>query len=136
VTFAAPGLGCGVALVVDGRVLLVQRLTEPEAGAWGLPGGKGDLYETAADAARREVMEELGIAVTLDRLLCFVDQIDRAAGTHWGAPVYLATRHNGEPRVMEPGKHGGCGWFALDALPETLTTPTLCALQALRGIPV
>ena len=33
---------------------------------------------------------ELGVALRLDGLLCLVDQIDRAAGTHWVAPVWRA----------------------------------------------
>jgi ADP-ribose pyrophosphatase YjhB (NUDIX family) len=130
---AEPRVGCGAAIVVEGRILLVQRLTEPEARCWGLPGGKIDLYETAPAAAAREVQEELGIAIAPTDLLCVVDQIDRAAATHWVAPVYLVTSYAGEPRLCEAAKHGGLGWFALDALPEALTTPTLAAVAALRA---
>lgn len=36
-----PEAGCGAAILDgQGRLLLIQRLREPEAGAWGLPGGK------------------------------------------------------------------------------------------------
>jgi hypothetical protein len=34
--------------------------------------------------------------------------------------------------VLEPDKLGGCGWFALDALPERLTRATLAAAAAMR----
>ncbi|MGF7149090.1 ADP-ribose pyrophosphatase YjhB (NUDIX family) [Sphingomonas zeicaulis] len=128
-----PRAGCGAAIVVDGRILLVRRMKEPEAGAWGLPGGKIDLFESAAAATRREIAEELGIAIAPVDLLCFVDQIDEAAGTHWVAPVYLVTNFIGEPVNLEPTKHDGMDWFALDALPERLTTPTRAAVAALRG---
>ncbi|MBU2085288.1 MAG: NUDIX domain-containing protein, partial [Alphaproteobacteria bacterium] len=41
-----PEAGCGAAIFDDdGRLLLIQRLTEPESGAWGLPGGKIDFGE-------------------------------------------------------------------------------------------
>jgi 8-oxo-dGTP diphosphatase len=126
-----PRVGCGAAIVADGRILLLKRLTEPEAGCWGLAGGKIDLFETAEAAMRREVAEELGIVVGQAALLCFVDQIDRVAGTHWVAPIFRILRFTGTPRNMEPTKHDGPMWFPLDALPERLTTPTRAALAAL-----
>lgn len=128
-----PRAGCGAAIVIDGRILLVRRVKEPEAGAWGLPGGKIDLFERAAEATRREIAEEIGIGIEPTELLCFVDQIDRAAGTHWVAPVYLITDFTGTPANLEPAKHHGLEWFALDALPEPLTTPTRAAVAVLQG---
>jgi 8-oxo-dGTP pyrophosphatase MutT (NUDIX family) len=57
-----PEAGCGAAILDDaGRLLLIQRLRQPEAGAWGLPGGKIDFGEPAMQTARREIAEELGI---------------------------------------------------------------------------
>jgi 8-oxo-dGTP diphosphatase len=133
VTTKEPRLGCGVAIVVDGRILLLKRRTDPEAGCWGLPGGKVDLYETAAHAAEREIREELGIGIAATTLLCLVDQIDQARGEHWFAPVYLVRTFTGEPVIVEPDKHDGLAWFPLDAPPEGLTVPTIAALRALRG---
>lgn len=126
-----PRLGCGAAIVVESRLLLVQRRTAPETGCWGLPGGKVDLFEPAAAAVRREIAEELGIVIDPVDLLCIVDQIDRAAGVHWLSPVYLVGRFQGEPVNREPGKHAAIGWFPLDGLPSSLTTPTRTAIAAL-----
>lgn len=128
-----PRVGCGAAIVADGRILLMRRLREPEAGHWGLAGGKIDLFETAEQAMRREVAEELGIVVDEADLLCFVDQIDRDRGTHWVAPVFVVRSFRGEPRNCEPEKHEGPAWFALDALPAPLTTPTIAAIAALTA---
>ncbi len=130
--FSEPRVGTGAAILRDGRLLLIRRRREPEAGAWGLPGGKVDLFETAADAAAREVLEETGLAIEASELLCVVDQIDREAGHHWFAPVYVVEAGNATPRIMEPEKHDGLDWFALDALPEPLTAPTRAALPFLR----
>lgn len=44
------------------QVLLVRRNTPPFKGQWCLPGGHIDRFETAADAIRREVREETGLA--------------------------------------------------------------------------
>ncbi|UCJ17697.1 NUDIX domain-containing protein [Pseudomonas sp. MM211] len=127
-----PRLGCGAAIVQDGRLLLVRRLREPEAGCWGLPGGKVDWLEPVEQAVRREIEEELAIRLTSLELLCVVDQIDAQRGEHWLAPVYLADAFEGEVRNVEPEKHGDIGWFAMDSLPEPLTVATRRALPALN----
>lgn len=116
--------GCGAAILdAEGRLLLIQRLRQPEAGAWGLPGGKIDFGERAEDTARREIQEELGIVIEITGLACIAETIDAGDGRHWVAPVYAARIVSGAPEVMEPEKHGGWGWFALDALPGPLTSP-------------
>ena len=124
-----PGVGCGAAILDDqGRLLLIQRLKEPEAGAWGLPGGKIDFGERSEDTARREIEEELGIVIELTRLACISEIIDGGDGQHWVSPIYQARIVSGAPRIMEPEKHGGWGWFSRDDLPERLTTPAITFL--------
>ena len=126
-----PRVGCGAAVVRDGKLLLVQRLTEPEAGRWGLPGGKVEPFEPVRLAVRREIEEELGILIEDAGLLCLVEMIDRAVGEHWVAPVYRVAAFTGEPENREPAKHAGFGWFTLDALPADLTIAAAQAAAAL-----
>lgn len=128
-----PRIGCGAAILVDGKLLLIRRKREPEAECWGLPGGKVDLFEPVARAVEREVAEELGVTIHARQMLCLVEQSDPAAGTHWIAPVYLVTEFTGVPALMEPEKHSAFGWFALGELPSPLTTPTIQAVEALHG---
>ena len=130
--FSEPRVGCGAAIIVDGHILLLLRRTAPEAGCWGLPGGKVDLFEPAAIATEREVQEETGIAIKAERLLCHADHIDADQGIHWVAPIYLVTDFAGQPTLVEPEKHAGLDWFSIDDLPENLTTPTRVAVAAWR----
>ena len=68
-----PYVGVGVIVFRDKEVLLIQRNKEPNKGQWSIPGGRQMLGETAAEAARRELLEETGVKV--DRLL-LVDVVD------------------------------------------------------------
>lgn len=128
-----PRVGCGAAIVQNGKILLMRRLKAPEAGCWGIAGGKVDLFETTAEAARREIAEELGVEIAADQLLCLVDQIDREAGDHWLSAVYLAERFAGDPRILEPHKHESLDWFDLTAPPAPLTAAASAAIRALRA---
>jgi len=62
----APGhIACVGGIVLDeaGRLLMIQRGTEPDLGRWSLPGGRVELGETDEEAAVREVREETGLDV-------------------------------------------------------------------------
>ena len=129
-----PRVGCGAAIIDrDGRILLLRRLRAPEAGCWGLPGGKVEMYETTAQATEREINEELGIIIQAHDLLCLVEQMDEVGGHHWIAPVYLVTTWQGVPALMEPEKHEGPRWYGFDELPDELTVPTRQAILALNA---
>lgn len=124
-----PRVGVGAMITDDqGRLLLVHRRREPEAGCWGLPGGKVDFGERVADTCAREIQEELGVEIEVGDLVCLVDQIDVEAGTHWVSPVFRARIVAGEPSNREPQALAAIGWFARDDLPAPLTLSTRRAL--------
>jgi len=125
-----PGLGCGAAIVRDGRILLVLRRKPPEAGLWNLPGGKVDFLERVEDAIVREVREETGVTIALSRLL-LVSQLISADGQHWVSPVYLAQVVSGEPENREPVKAGAVEWFAMDSPPANLAQAAREAIGAI-----
>jgi len=58
-----PGVGCGLVIRRDGKVLLYKRVKSPEAGHWSIVGGKVDHMEHALEAARREAEEESGLTI-------------------------------------------------------------------------
>jgi ADP-ribose pyrophosphatase YjhB (NUDIX family) len=132
VSARAPGVGCGAAIVRDGQILLIKRLTPPEAGCWSLPGGKVDFLERVADAVVREIREEIGVAIALERPLGLVEMVG-LDDQHWVSPIYLARIVAGEPRNCEPTKHVDLAWFPLDKPPAPLSVAARDALAALVG---
>ncbi|MGN6330926.1 MAG: NUDIX hydrolase [Motilibacteraceae bacterium] len=60
-----------------GRLLMVR---EEQDGLWTLPGGWADVGESAGEGAVREVREESGYEVVVDRLLGFYER------ERWGHP--------------------------------------------------
>lgn len=127
-----PGLGCGLALLREGRLLLYRRLRAPEAGTWNIVGGKIDHMERAIDSARREAEEETGLAIGAVDLLCISEQIIAEERQHWLSLIYVSEDFSGEPRVMEPEKLPEFGWFPLDALPTPLSRFAADAVKALK----
>ena len=72
----SPLVGVGAVIFDElGRVLLIQRGTEPHKGRWSIPGGLVELGETVLDAVRREVQEETGITVEPKAVVEVVDRI-------------------------------------------------------------
>jgi ADP-ribose pyrophosphatase YjhB (NUDIX family) len=128
-----PRLGCGAAILDgDGRMLLARRLTEPEAGCYGLLGGKIEPGEAMRDAILREIEEEIGVRLELQGFLCAVDLI-LPGGIHWVSVVERARIASGTPEIREPEKLADLGWFARDALPQPLTQAAIAAVKALGG---
>jgi len=63
-------LEVAAAVLIDrGRVLVARRKSGPLAGFWEFPGGKVEAGETPPEALRRELEEELGIAVRVGPFL-------------------------------------------------------------------
>lgn len=64
----------GAIITAGGRILLIRRGHEPEAGRWSLPGGRIEAGETDEQALVREVREETGLEVSPGPLIGAVDR--------------------------------------------------------------
>ncbi|MDO9417141.1 NUDIX hydrolase [Pararhizobium sp.] len=127
-----PGVGCGLAILRDGKILLYRRMKAPEAGHWNIVGGKVDHMERAEDAARREAEEETGLVIGQVDFLCISEQRIEADRQHWVSLMYVTQDFSGEPQLTEPDTLSDFGWFDLDSPPQPLSLFSVDAIAALR----
>jgi ADP-ribose pyrophosphatase len=121
----------GLLLVDDTeRVLLTLRKHPPEAGAWSIVGGKLDFLETLEACARREALEEVGVEVIVESLLCVTDHILKDEGEHWVSPAFLGRICSGQVFNCEPDKTAEVRWFEISQLPANLTMTARNAIKA------
>ena len=69
-----PAVGVGAVARRDDDLLLVRRGHGPGAGSWSIPGGHVEMGETLHEALVREVAEETGLEVVVDRFLGWVER--------------------------------------------------------------
>ena len=115
-----PLVGVSAVVLHDKTVLLVERGKPPWQGLWSLPGGHVEWGETLRAAAVREVLEETGIAVAIDRLVDTIDLINRDASglisSHYALTVFAAHMVGG---VLQSGSDAaGVTWADIARLPR------------------
>lgn len=126
-----PRVGVGV-LILDHcrRALLTLRKLPPEAGCWSIVGGKLEYLETLHDCALREALEEVGVSISIEGLLCVTDHLLPEESQHWVSPAYLGRVASGRAKNCEPRKTRDVRWFLLDQLPPNLTMTARNAINA------
>jgi ADP-ribose pyrophosphatase YjhB (NUDIX family) len=127
---AARRIPCVGAIVHDdaGRLLLVHRGHDPEAGRWSLPGGRIEPGETDAEALAREMREETGLVVTAGPLVGAVER-PGLGGTVLDIRDYEATVTGGQLAAGDDA--AAARWVAAaDVTGLPLTTGLADALRA------
>ena len=100
----------------EGGVVLIRRRNPPWG--WALPGGFVDYGESVEQAARREVREEVGADVELDRLVGVYSHPERDPRMHTLSVVFTAEVEDSSH--LRPGDDAGeVRVFPLEDLPET-----------------
>ena len=123
-----PVCGVGVAVVNEGKLLLVQRGRPPGEGLWAVPGGKVRLGEPMREAARREALEETGLDIEVGHLVWAGDSIGPGDPPDWHFCLvdFLGSVVGGE--LMAGDDAAQVRWVRLEEvslLPLTATMPSL-----------
>jgi 8-oxo-dGTP pyrophosphatase MutT (NUDIX family) len=105
-----------------GRVLL-QRVSGTDF--WFLPGGRVEMLESAQDALRREIREELGMEASVGRLLWVAENFFamqarqyHELGLYFAMDVPASLDRDGEFPAFESSVDLHMRWLRLDDLPE------------------
>lgn len=126
------GVGVGVMILRDGKVLLGRRNDDPKKadsklhgeGKWTMPGGKMDFGEGFEDAAFREVLEETGIRINKNKLKLISVTNDIARDAHFITLGFVCEEFEGEPRLMEPDEIVEWRWFDISRPPKPMFSPS------------
>lgn len=134
---ASPRLAASIAVFRHNRVLLATRTRPPYAGAFSLPGGLVELGETLAEAALRELREEVDVEARITGFNRHIESIERdengAIRQHYVIASFVAEWVHGEG--TEGPEAGAILWAAPDDLSHLVTTPRLAEIVAsARGL--
>ncbi len=103
-----------VAVVLDDReqVVLTRRSVPPFAGLWVMPGGKIDLGEPIVRALHREVLEEIGIEVSVGGLVDVFEHLTPGPQNDHFVILYYRCRAVGHELAPNPAEVAEARWVA------------------------
>lgn len=134
-----PGVGVGVMLIENNKILLGLRNPNKEKasselqgqGTWTMPGGKVEFMEKLVDAAKRELEEETSLKATKLDILCISDDMTDTA--HYVTVGFMVKEYSGEVKIMEPETIIDWKWFDLNELPENLYKPSQKCIEKYKN---
>ena len=126
---------CAGGIVFDGagRLLLIRRGKPPAKGSWSVPGGRCRAGEDPADACVREVAEETGLDVVVQRYAGRVER-DAPGGGIYVIDDYVCAVAGGMLQAADDADDAG--WFDRADLAGLALVPGLVeALTAWDALP-
>lgn len=108
----------GFVIDTEGRILLQKRREQQE---WGFPGGALELGESLVEAAQREIFEETGFHVTIERLSGIYSKYEEVYPTGDVAqPIvhFFVCHINGGQLTIDPDESLDVAFFERDQMPK------------------
>jgi 8-oxo-dGTP diphosphatase len=123
-------VAASVGVFREGRVLIAERIVEPAKGLFTFPGGRVELGETLAEAALRELMEEVSVTAEIAGFIDHVETVVRGAdgevAFHAVVCAFAARWVSGEPQSSD--EIGQTVWARPEDVPRWPTTRGLPAI--------
>jgi ADP-ribose pyrophosphatase YjhB (NUDIX family) len=126
IVYFNPGVAVAVCIMQDDQILLVRRGMEPMRGYWAMPAGFMEYDEDPKAAARREVLEETGLDVQIDRLLD-VFHTPSDGGLANIVITYAASIIGGTMQAQDDADD--IGWFSKNTVPAVAFLPSQTIVQ-------
>jgi 8-oxo-dGTP diphosphatase len=114
--YPTPNISVRVLVFNEKNELLLGQ--ERSDGAYAVPGGWCDVFESASDNARKEVLQETGLIVKIDRVLCLLQREryrEYASMISEYVVYFSATVVSGELKVNH--EILSLGYYPIDQLP-------------------
>lgn len=130
----------GVILMDNHRVLLHQKEGD---NFWALPGGRVAMFESSRETAVREIREEIGVDITIDRLLWHTENFFLFENKRFHELVdYYLGRLLGNSNIRDQGEFKGLEgketliykWFPISELQEVELYPVFLR-EGLHSLP-
>lgn len=112
-----PTPAAGAMIVEDGKILLVKRAAPPKIGWWCLPAGFMEFDEHPVQTTRREIREETGLDVQIDRIFEIYSGNDDPR-TNAVLILYLVRIVGGKLAAADDA--ADARFFGFDELPENI----------------
>ena len=109
-----PASAVDIAIVHEGKIILIRRGRDPFKGKWALPGGFVEYGETVEETALREVMEETGMEIELVDILGTYSAPDRDPRSHTVTTTFIANPVKGDPSGGDDADEAK--WYEIDAI--------------------
>lgn len=101
-----------------GQLLLLRRANDPGRGLWDIAGGYQEIGETIEEGQRREVMEEVGIALgEFEYFGSFPNAYDYKDMTYDVLDFYFIAQAKDEPIAADPKETLSVQWFDVQDIP-------------------
>ncbi|TAL14905.1 NUDIX domain-containing protein [Patescibacteria group bacterium] len=125
-----PRVGVGVFVIRDGKFLMGRRKGSHGADTWSIPGGHMEFGESFEQTAKREVMEETGMAIKNVRFAAVTNDVFESDNKQYVTVWVMSDWNKNEPAVTEPDKFIDQKWIDIDNLPEPLFLPWQTLLKS------
>ena len=116
--YATPKIDVRAAVFQEEKILLIRELAD---GGWAMPGGWADVGDLPSETVRREVMEESGDDVKVDKVVAVLDANRMAPLEFYHAfkLIFLCNLVGGKPKTNH--ETTGVDFFGLENLPPLST---------------
>jgi 8-oxo-dGTP diphosphatase len=118
-----PLVGIGTLIYHQNKILLGKRINAHGNLSWAPTGGHLEFGESFEQAARRETLEETGLALGTIMQGPTINSLFAAEQKHYISIFMIGHYIGGIPEIREPQKCAGWQWFDVNNLPQPLFLP-------------